>query len=36
MNGERKEKGGAKVVRVIFSAALAAILAVFVFVVINY
>ena len=36
MNGEHKEKYSAKVLRIVVSAVLSAILAVFVFVVMNY
>ncbi len=36
MNGEHKDKTSTKVCRVIVSAALAAVLAVFVFLVMNY
>lgn len=36
MNGEHKEKNSTKVLRIVVSALLSAILAVFVFVVMNY
>lgn len=36
MNGEHKDKTSTKVIRVIISAALAAVLAVFVFLVMHY
>ncbi len=36
MNGEHKEKSSKKVLRIVVSAVLSAILAVFVFVVMNY
>lgn len=36
MNGERKDKTSTKILRVAVSAALAAVLAVFVFVVMHY